>query len=99
MRSSYISNFVSCQRPTTTTTTTTTSMSDYKAAKEAFVADNPGSSVHHINAISITALVSWLCAHLMPSGRQWLEADRTYRQRTQYTQQRRGGTPPPYWTG
>lgn len=30
---------------------------DYKAVKEAFHADNPGSSVHYINALSVTALV------------------------------------------
>lgn len=30
----------------------------YKEVKEAFHADNPGSSVHYINAVSVTALVS-----------------------------------------
>lgn len=35
-------------------------MGDYKTAKEAFHADNPGSSVHVINAISLVSLVSYL---------------------------------------
>ncbi|BEJ11363.1 hypothetical protein CspHIS471_0107850 [Cutaneotrichosporon sp. HIS471] len=34
-------------------------MVDYKSAKEAFHADNPGSSVHYINLISITALTGY----------------------------------------
>lgn len=33
-------------------------MGDYKTEKEAFHADNPGSSVHLINAISLVSLVS-----------------------------------------
>lgn len=36
-------------------------MADYKSAKEAFHADNPGSSVHYINLLSVTALVSMRC--------------------------------------
>jgi len=49
-------------------------MADYKSAKEAFHADNPGSSVHYINAISVTALVSWpveergMHVHLLAMG-------------------------------
>ncbi|CAK9786011.1 unnamed protein product [Cutaneotrichosporon oleaginosum] len=34
-------------------------MADYKSAKEAFHADNPGSSVHYINLISVTALTGY----------------------------------------
>jgi phosphatidylinositol glycan class W len=33
-------------------------MSSYKSAKEAFVSDATGSSVFHVNAISLVALVS-----------------------------------------
>lgn len=40
-------------------------MGDYKTAKEAFHADNPGSSVHLINAISLVSLVS--CLALVPT--------------------------------
>lgn len=38
-------------------------MAEYKAAKEAFHADNPGSSVHYINLLSITALVRRYSVH------------------------------------
>ena len=40
---------------------------DYKSAKEAFVADNPGASILTINAVSLAALVSPFlksCRHL-----------------------------------
>lgn len=33
-------------------------MAEYKAAKEAFVADNPGASIWSINAVSLFGLVS-----------------------------------------
>jgi phosphatidylinositol glycan class W len=39
-------------------------MADYRAAKEAFVADNVGSSIWSINAVSLFGLVSqsqWKC--------------------------------------
>ncbi|WWD19548.1 hypothetical protein CI109_104009 [Kwoniella shandongensis] len=35
-------------------------MSDYKSAKEAFVADNPGASIWSINAVSLVAWTSYL---------------------------------------
>jgi len=38
-------------------------MSEYKTAKEAFVADNPGASILSINAISLAALVSSFQRH------------------------------------
>jgi hypothetical protein len=31
---------------------------DYKSAKEAFVADNPGTSIWTVNAVSLVGLVS-----------------------------------------
>lgn len=35
-----------------------TSKMDYKSAKEAFVADNPGTSIWTVNAVSLVGLVS-----------------------------------------
>ncbi|GMK54758.1 hypothetical protein CspeluHIS016_0113440 [Cutaneotrichosporon spelunceum] len=48
-------------------------MADYKSAKEAFHADNPGSSVHYINLISVTALTGYaLYATASRRTQSWL---------------------------
>jgi hypothetical protein len=54
----------------------TTPMADYKSAKEAFHADNPGSSVHYINLVSLTAFVSYPILPLEADSRRDMRCTR-----------------------
>ena len=46
-------------------------MGDYKAAKEAFVAGNPGQSLWEVNAISLVGLVSPRMARVQAGADAW----------------------------